>query len=199
MFTKRWVSAPIRQARSAKPESSRKAPRSRFKAAFHRTEYSRSLPTRVRHIITTTLSPTTPRLGPSNVLYAGNALSNGTGNITVTTPDIPGASTFDLLRVSPIAGLVEQAPFGTGNFAVLTHVARSAACANGVCTFIDSQATPQAYNVAIASYFPLLDFWPGNLVLSSNQDTNSVLGGSRAFMDSAPGAWSRSRGHWRPL
>jgi hypothetical protein len=124
--------------------------------------------------------------GPSNPLYAGNALSNGSGNITVTTPDIPGATTLDLLRVSPVAGLAEQAPYGTGNFAVLTHVPRSSACANGVCTFVDNQATPQPYSVAIPTYFPLLDFWPGNLILVSNVDTNSVLGGSRAFMDSAP-------------
>ena len=124
--------------------------------------------------------------GPSNPLYAGNALSNGSGNITVTTPDIPGATTLDLLRVSPVAGLAEQAPYGTGNFAVLTHVSRSSACANGVCTFVDNQATPQPYTVAIPTYFPLLDFWPGNLILVSNVDTNSVLGGSRAFMDSAP-------------
>src|SRR5881275_1931804 len=36
--------------------------------------------------------------GPSNPLYAGKALSNGTGNITVATPDIAGANSFDLLR-----------------------------------------------------------------------------------------------------
>ena len=35
-------------------------------------------------------------------------------------------------------------------------------------------------------YFPLLDFWPGSLVLSSNQDSGSGLDGARAWMDSAP-------------
>jgi hypothetical protein len=124
--------------------------------------------------------------GPSNALYAGNALSNGAGNITVTTPDIAGATTFDLLRVSPVPGLREQAPYGTGNFAVLTNVTRASVCANGVCTFTDTQALLHSYTVAIPSYFPLLDFWPGNLVLSASQDSNSVLAASLAWMDSAP-------------
>src|SRR5207302_6817677 len=61
--------------------------------------------------------------GASNPLYAGRALTSGTGNITVIAPDIAGATTFDLLRVS-VSG-PEQAPFGTGNFAVVTNVAKS--------------------------------------------------------------------------
>ncbi len=54
--------------------------------------------------------------GASNPLYAGHALTNGSGNITVTTPDIAGATTFDLLRVTYLApnNPREQAPFGTG-------------------------------------------------------------------------------------
>ena len=50
------------------------------------------------------------RHGASNPLYAGRALSSGTGNIVVTTPDISGATSFDLLRVTPVAGPREQAP-----------------------------------------------------------------------------------------
>ncbi len=124
--------------------------------------------------------------GPSNPLYAGNALSNGSGNITVTTPDIAGATSFDLLRITPPAELREQAPYGTGNYAVASNVSRSSACANGMCTFTDTQGPLQAYNVAVPTYFPLLDFWPGNLVLGGNQDSSSVLNAARAWMDSAP-------------
>ncbi len=131
-------------------------------------------------------------IGPSNVLYAGNALSNGTGNITVTTPDIPGASTFDLLRVSPIAGLVEQAPFGTGNFAVLTHVARSAACANGVCTFIDNQATPQAYNVAIAELLPVAGLLAGKSGSRFQPGHKQRARGIESMHGQRP--WGRGRG-----
>ncbi len=39
------------------------------------------------------------KYGPSNPLYAGRALTNGSGSITVTTPDIAGAGTFDLLAI----------------------------------------------------------------------------------------------------
>src|SRR5438445_6735006 len=124
--------------------------------------------------------------GPSNPLYAGKALSNGTGNITVTTPDIAGANSFDLLRVTPVPNFREQAPFGAGNYAVVTNVLRSSACSNGVCTFTDTQAALQSYTVAIPSYFPLLDFWPGNLVLGANQDSSSPLSGARAWLQSVP-------------
>ena len=104
----------------------------------------------------------------------------------MTTPDISGATSFDLLRVTPVAGAREQAPYGDGNYAVLTNVPRSSACSNKVCTFTDPQAALQHYKVAVPSYFPLLDFWPGNLVLSASQDSNSVLAGARAWMDRAP-------------
>ena len=121
-------------------------------------------------------------MGPSNPLYAGTALSNGSGNIVVTTPDIAGATTFDLLRATPVGGAREQAPYGTGNYAVVTNVARGTACVNGVCTFTDTQAALQSYTVATPTYFPLLTFWSGNLVLGASQDSNSSLNGARAWM-----------------
>jgi hypothetical protein len=126
--------------------------------------------------------------GGSNPLYAGTALTNGSGNITVTTPDIAGATTFDLLRVTylPLNNPREQAPYGTGNYAVAKNVTRASACANGVCTFTDTQATLQSYTVGLPTYFPLLDFWPGNLILAANKDSGSVLDAAIAWMQSAP-------------
>ncbi len=128
------------------------------------------------------------QLGASNPLYAGRALTNGAGSIVVTTADITGAASFDLLRVTAVAGQRDQGPYGTGNYAALTKVSRSSACSKGVCTFTDTQAAPQPYTVAVPTYFPLLDFWPGNLVLGSNGDSGSVLSGARAWMDNAPGS-----------
>ncbi|MGA8491543.1 MAG: hypothetical protein WB711_14040 [Terriglobales bacterium] len=126
--------------------------------------------------------------GASNPLYAGHALTNGSGNITVTTPDIAGASTFDLLRVTYLApnNPREQAPYGTGSYAVATNVVRASACANGVCTFTDTQAALQTYAVATPTYFPLLNFWPGNLILATNHDSGSVLDAATAWMEDAP-------------
>ena len=123
--------------------------------------------------------------GTSNPLYAGNALTNGSGNITVTTPDISGANNFDLLRVTTVPGARNQAPFGTGNFAVATAVSRTSACSNGVCTFTDTQAALQSYVVVIPNYFPLLDFWPGTLVLGTASDSSSSIAPARAYLDNA--------------
>ena len=103
----------------------------------------------------------------------------------MTTPDIKGASSFDLLRVTPIPGEREQAPYSTGTYAVATNVPRSAACANGVCSFIDTQTELQSYTVSSPDYFPLLDFWPGNLVLGTYQDSGNVLAAAMARMDNA--------------
>ena len=138
------------------------------------------------------------QLGASNPLYAGRALTNGTGSIVVTTADITGATRFDLLRVTALAGQRDQGPYGTGSYAVLTKVSRSSACSKGVCTFTDTQAAPQPYTVAVPTYFPLLDFWPGNLVLGSNGDSNSVLSGARAWMDSATGSVAAVQGTIAP-
>src|SRR3989449_2804060 len=124
--------------------------------------------------------------GVSNPLYAGRALTTAAGSITVTTPEITGAGSFDLLRVTGATGALEQAPYGTGNYAVATRVSRPSACGNGVCTFTDNQAALSSYTVASPSYFPLLDFWPGNLVLGSNQDSSSPLSGARAWLQSVP-------------
>jgi len=151
-------------------------------------------------------------IGPSNPLYAGNAMSDGTSSITVTTPDIAGASSFDLLRVTPNG--MEQAPYGTGSYAVVMNVSRTSACANGVCTFTDTQAPLQNYTVAAPSYFPLLTYWPATIVLGAASDSGSPLAGARAWLQTMvsgiasvsgtaqPSAFSincDALGHWTPI
>jgi len=122
--------------------------------------------------------------GASNPIYAGKALTNGVGNITITTPDIAGATSFDLLRVAGPSGSAREAgPYGAGNFAVATNVSRTSACVNGVCTFTDTQAALQSYTVAVPGYFPLLDYWPGNLILGSSSDSNNVLSAATGVVD----------------
>jgi hypothetical protein len=118
--------------------------------------------------------------GYGNPLYAGSALTNGSGSITVTTPDIAGADKFDLLRATfgGINGDGFQAPYGTGNWAVVTNVTRGSACASGVCTFTDTQAALSSYTVAATAYYPKLDFWPGDVILSAPSDSNSSLSGA---------------------
>jgi hypothetical protein len=100
--------------------------------------------------------------------------------------------------VSPTPGLREQAPFGSGDYAVLTNVGRGAACAHGICTFTDTQAALHSYNVAAPTYFPMLEFWPGSLVLGASLDSNSVLAGARAWVDLAPSSVAAVQGTIAP-
>jgi hypothetical protein len=115
-------------------------------------------------------------------IYAGHAMSTGSDTITVTTPDIAAADGFDLLRTTYVSG-VEVAPYGTGTFLVASAT-RAAACANGVCTFSDTNAAPGSYTVTGPTYIPKLDFWPGGLVLSGS-GTNNIYAAATASMDSA--------------
>ncbi len=124
--------------------------------------------------------------GAANPLYAGYAMTSGVGTVTVTTPDIAGATSFDLLRATESYAGPEQAPYGTGNFAVATGVSRSSACASGVCTFSDPQTTLSSYTVAAPTYFPELDFWPASLVLGSNGDSSSITSVARAWLQNMP-------------
>lgn len=151
-------------------------------------------------------------IGASNPLYAGSALSDGISGISVTTPDIAGASSFDLLRVTPNG--MEQAPYGTGSYAVVTNVSRASVCSNGVCTFTDAQAPLQSYTVADATYFPLLTYWPASIVLGAASDSGSPLAGARAWLENMvsgiasvsgtaqPSAFSLNcdaLGYWTPI
>ena len=115
------------------------------------------------------------KFGPSNPLYAGKARTNGSGPITITTPDISGATSFDLLRVTYKAGFSRlQTPTGTGSYAVVTGIFRRSACDAGTCTFTDTQAPLSSYTVAKPTYLPLLTFWPGNLILGVGSDAAGV-------------------------
>ncbi len=131
--------------------------------------------------------PQNSGLGAGNPLYAGQAATNGTGNISITTPVIAGATSYDLLRVGVPAIGSAQAPYGTGNYAVATGVAASA-CINGVCTFTDTQAPLSSYTVATQSYYPLLDYWPGAIVLSTNGDSGSPSSAAQAWTQNVNGS-----------
>jgi hypothetical protein len=113
-----------------------------------------------------------PRQGSSygNALYAGNAKTNGSGSITITTADIAQADSFDVLRTGAPVGN-QYGPYGTGNYAVATAVPHSAACAGGVCTFTDAQAAPASYAMQAPTFFPRLDMWPAEFVLSGTGAT----------------------------
>ena len=128
--------------------------------------------------------PHNPKFGYANPLYAGKAMTNGTGAIAVSSPDIVGADTFDLLRETVRAGSRDQAPYGSGNFAVVKSITREAACKSGVCTFTDRQVDLLPYTVSPVTYFPKLSYWPGDFVLSASADSNSSFSGATLTIDS---------------
>ena len=121
------------------------------------------------------------KFGKSNPLYAGFALTNGSGNIPITTPDVAGAAAFDVLRVPSVGGRME-APNGTGNFLIAANVPRSSACSNGICSFSDPQKALSSYTVASPTYFPKLDYWPGALVLAAAADSGGILSSATAIL-----------------
>ena len=152
--------------------------------------------------------------GASTPLYFGRALTSGVGNVTVTWPDIPAAASFDVLRVTFPGSGVEMAPNGTDNYAVVTGLSRTTACANGACSYTDTQAAPQAYTVAAPAYMPKLTQWPGNLILGASGDGTDILSGAMAQLDnlgsdivtvqgsrsaSVTARYCPSVGYWSPL
>ena len=137
------------------------------------------------------IMPWSASYGFGNPLYAGNAFTDNITPVTVTTPDIPGATSFDLLKIAAptVEGELQQAPNGlmtapTGG-AVAVGVLRTSVCSNGLCTFTDAtNAAPGSYTVSNPpKYFPKLKYWPGGIVLSAQSDGNSVLSGASLHMD----------------
>jgi hypothetical protein len=107
-------------------------------------------------------------MGTSAPFYAGSAQSNGLGNIPVAFPCITSSNTitYDLLRTTWSSSNADgnPAPYGTGVFAVATGITQGS---GSVCTATDSNATLSSYSVAIPTFFPRIDYWPGNVVLSA--------------------------------
>jgi hypothetical protein len=120
--------------------------------------------------------PQNATFGYGNALLAGSANSSGTGNITVKWPDIPGASSFDLLKTQAGTGAygLDVMPNGTGNYAVATNLTRASVCSGGICGYTDPQSTLGSYTVGAPTYFPKITQWPGSIVLSAKADGQSV-------------------------
>jgi hypothetical protein len=143
--------------------------------------------------------------GVTTPLYAGYALSNGSGNITVQWPHIApaGTVTYDLVRMTPATLGANSAMFpvqgacGGGSPTACGSVATNLAqCAGLVCTYTDSaSANTSNYTIATPGWFPALTFWPGGLVMNGNGTTNAgTLPG--AFIDTDAGIGSGIASPW---
>lgn len=131
------------------------------------------------------LIPHSAKYGYGNALYMGDALTNGSDSISLAWPDIPTLTDMDILKISAthdsnVDYLV--GPYGSGNFAIATHLTRGGANCNGsICTFSDAQIAPALYTMpARITYFPFISYWPGQLVLGPSGDGSSALANSWA-------------------
>jgi hypothetical protein len=152
--------------------------------------------------------------GTSYPLYAGYAMSNGSGNITVQWPHVApiGSVTYDLVRMAPSTLGADGAMFPVqgacsgGSPTACGSVALSVAqCSGLVCSYTDSaSANTSNYSIASPGYFPLLTFWPGGLVLNGTGTQNAGnLAGAIIDTDWGVGSgisspWISTAGFLRP-
>ena len=121
--------------------------------------------------------PVHAKFGDGVPLPAGHAHTNGSGSITGTFPRIAGASSYKILKMDWDGGTIPRPyPQGTGNY-LLTTVQQSS-CATLTCSFTDHGEGLSSYTNAGESlsdnlYMPRLDFWPGSIVLSPDQDMST--------------------------
>lgn len=124
--------------------------------------------------------------GDSAPMYAGVALTNGAGNITVSWPQvgITGTVTYNVLRTT---GTAFTAPYtancggGTPTTcgSVATGLTQGAACAavgsTNICTFVDGAANnTAAYTVTTPTYILGVPFWQGAIVYADSVDRTGV-------------------------
>lgn len=122
--------------------------------------------------------------GTSYPLYAGYAMSNGSGNITVQWPHVApiGTVTYDLVRMTPgtLAGnsavFPVQGACGGGSPTACGIVAplNLPQCSGLVCSYTDNAgANTSSYSITSPTYFPMLTFWPGGLVMNGTGTQNA--------------------------
>ena len=118
--------------------------------------------------------------GPSIPILFGRSTPTSSGNILLGWPDMPDATTFDVLKVAGSGGGSMIAPYGTGAYAIATALSRGTICARGMCTMNDPQTTLSSYTVAdiksTTMWAPYASFWPGAVVLESTVAQSIVPG-----------------------
>lgn len=123
-------------------------------------------------------------LGVSLPLFCGYALVDSvtpTGSITVACPRVQGTNTitYDVIRSSG-AGINRVFPStavcgGGSTTACGSILTAQAQCSTEVCSFSDTaSASTTSYTVNPAAYFPLLNFWPGGVVIAVTGDTTNT-------------------------
>ena len=129
--------------------------------------------------------PVHSKFGEGVPLPAGYALTSGSGSVTGMFPRIVGASSYKILKMDWDQHTVPRPyPEGTGNYLVTT--VQQSSCATLTCQFTDHGGPLSSYTIAGEDlsknvYMPRLDFWPGAVVISTNEDRST-----ESFSDFTP-------------
>ena len=121
--------------------------------------------------------PVHSKFGEGIPLPAGYALTSGSGSVTGVFPRIAGASAYKILKMDWDQGTLPRPfPEGTGNYLVTT--VQQSSCATLTCQFTDHGGPLSSYTIAGEDlvkniYMPRLDFWPGAIVISPEQDRST--------------------------
>ena len=129
--------------------------------------------------------------GDSMPLAMGWAKTDGSTPVEVSWPvvrGITGAGRYKLLRMAWDGKGQKPMPLGSGNWLIATL--DPAMCNATRCKFTDSHAAAKPFTTVATLggstvYFPALDFWPGNVVLSSPSDTQNLSAPAKLFADFA--------------
>ncbi len=121
--------------------------------------------------------PVHSKFGEGIPLPAGYAFTNGSGRIKGAFAKIAGASSYKILRIDWDERPPRPFPEGTGKYLVETVQQNS--CSPLACSFTDnggelSSYTNQAEDLNRNLYMPRLDFWPGAIVISTNEDKSTA-------------------------
>ncbi|MGA8273776.1 MAG: hypothetical protein WB919_19595 [Candidatus Sulfotelmatobacter sp.] len=131
----------------------------------------------------------------SGPLFAGFALTNGTGSVTGQFPHVPPANagdviTYDILRMQPSISLAANTPSfpvkgactGGSAGACGSIVTGQAQCTGLVCTFTDAStsASTTSYSINNLSWEPILPFWPAAVVLAGD-GSQTYIGPTTSF------------------
>jgi hypothetical protein len=148
-------------------------------------------------------------------LYAGYALTSGSGTVSGQFPHVPPAIpgdtvTYDVIRMEPSPLISNGQSFPVGGAcsggsttACGSVITAQAQCSGLVCTFADTASTnTSSYAVNQANWFPALNYWPGGMVLNGN-GLSSAADVASAFLDTDNGsanssAWISVAGNIRP-
>ena len=108
---------------------------------------------------------------PLPVGYVTNGPSSfipGTSGVYVTWPAIARATSYTLVRLGSSPTPPASGPWDNPMQAVfINQTPSSLGCGSNYCTYLDEQNTLQTYNASYAANWePILDWWPGDVVLS---------------------------------